>query len=163
MGTCQPKVVATRSAAIGAVFADLLIAGGDEKTGVASLSTSVLLRIFSFLPNADLCRVTETCRLWRDLGRHFYCWKDRSAGVVSDGEVREFMRLIAKSKVLKRSGFVQFGGYFKFDHNNESQVIAMWRRIVDLVQLNETKIVVSRDAGPSGGLQFSRFTMAQIQ
>jgi hypothetical protein len=153
-----------RTAAVHAVHPELLTAGAEGATLIGALSTSVLLRVFSWLPNGDLCRVMECCRLWHDLGRHSFSWKDRATGSVSIAEVKAWMREVAQSRVLERSGFRQISGLCQVGTAEDAvPIVAMWRRVVQLVALNETKIVVTRAGGQSGGLQYVKFSAAAPQ
>ncbi len=103
----------------------------------------------------------EACRLWHELGRHAFSWKDRAAGAVAEREVRQWMREVAQSRVLERSGFRQISGLFEVEGPERAeQTVALWRRVVQLVLLNETKIVVTRAGGAAGGLQYAKFSAA---
>ena len=151
----------TRVAAAHAVHPELLAPGAEGAASVASVSTSVLLRIFSWLPNGDLCRAMEACRLWHDMGRHSFSWKDRATCQVTVREVNAWMREVAQSRVLDRSGFRRISSLFEVQTpENAEQLVTLWKRVLQLVLQNETKIVVARAGGARGGLQYSKFSTA---
>jgi hypothetical protein len=69
---------------------------------------------------------------------------------------------IAASKVLVPSGFPEIVAFVSVNKDREDEVVAVWKRAIDLVLLNESKLVVSRaPLSSGGGLQFSKFTLKQ--
>ena len=148
------------------------------------LSTSVILRIFSFLPNRDLCAASQVCKLWKDLSHHSFCWKDRTAGPVHQREVKQWMNgmkicflfvfffflplkpfsrpEIASSKVLVPTGFNKIVAFLEVDKERDEQVVGLWKRALALIELNESKVVVTRaPVSSGGGMQFSKFSAAK--
>lgn len=122
----------------------------------SNLTTSLVLRIFSYLPNGDLVRAQLVCKLWAELGRHPFVWKARSAGQVEKRDVRAWMRLVAAQGLLKNSGFPRIAAYREVDCTAQDprSMISVWRQISHLAQLNETKLYVAR--AQEGELLFSR-------
>jgi F-box-like len=144
------------SSAAGPVHQGALTASESATFCATNLSTSLVLRIFSFLPNADLVRAQLVCKLWAELGRHPFVWKTRSAGQVEKRQVRAWMRQIAAQGVLKTSGFSRIAAYHEVDCTSQdaSGVISFWKNVSQLAQLNETKLYIAR--AQDGQLLFSR-------
>jgi hypothetical protein len=55
----------------------------SERCWISALSTSPILRIFSFLSNVDLAHARSVCKLWSTLGSHQYLWAGRTFGEVT--------------------------------------------------------------------------------
>lgn len=125
----------------------------DQQRDFLRLPTSVWLRVFDFLPNNDLLHAQEVCKLWKELGRHSFVWKGRSTGQVTKGQVAHFMKEVRQLGVLKDSGFSGISGYFEVDFAH-TDVASLWKRVIQLVLLNESKVKVWR--GPQGRLEFGR-------
>lgn len=145
------------SQAQGPVAAELLVP--VQGCPVASLPTSVVLRVFSFLPNVDLAHAQRTCLQWRDLGRHPWLWRERTTGVVAPRKVRAWMSTVARERLMGSSAFSRIGAFFCVDCNEQGApddraLVRLWKRVAALALLNETKLYVARAA--DGEMLYSR-------
>jgi hypothetical protein len=155
-------VAVARSPKTGSVPAELLAPSENASFNLSSVPTSFVLRVFTYLSNADLLRAQRVCRLWKNLGRHSFCWADRSAGGVSQQDVRLFLDEIRASRVLKPTGFPKIGGFFCVDSvgpNNDAATLKMWKKIFKLAQRNSEKVRCR--LGANGYLVFSSGNASQ--
>lgn len=150
-GTNVPAQLVARALEKGSV-PDSLLAVPEVSL---QLPSSVLLRVFSYLPNRDLVACQSVCKLWKALGRHEFCWADRSAGQVRRSEVEAFMSEVANAKVLVKSGFPKIAAYVEVDGQADGDVAGLWRKVIYYVSLNESKLAVRRTA--AGRLEFTKF------
>ncbi len=127
-----------------------------EKWCMASVPTSIVLRVMSYLPNSDLTQAQLVCKLWYELGRHPFIWRRRATGTVSRRTVKQWLHTVARDEQRARGarvvGCVEVN--CSRDAPDERALVSCWRKVVSLAQLNETKLYMGRTEG--GEVVYSR-------
>jgi GTPase SAR1 family protein len=124
------------------VHESLAIPSESPKFCASNLPTSVVLRVFSYLPNLDLARSQRVCRQWASLGRHEYLWNTRTAGSVPSRSVRTWLRQVGNIK------------YYSVSLNDDASMAKLWKRVAKCALLNESKMYIMRV--PEGEVLSSR-------
>ncbi len=60
------------------------------------------------------------------------------------------------------TGFNKIVAFLEVDKERDEQVVGLWKRALALIELNESKVVVTRaPVSSGGGMQFSKFSAAK--
>lgn len=151
-----PPPSAPISSACGPVHDAACVPSDHASWCLGNVPTSIVLRVMSYLPNADLMRAQLVCKLWYEMGRHPYVWRHRATGSVSRHAVNQWMRSVARDS--SHAGAARVAGFVMVncsrDAPDERALVAAWRRVVSLALLNETKLYLGRTEG--GEVVYSR-------
>ena len=149
--TNVPKHTVRRCDEKGTVPNELQVTVADDFE--FNLPSSIVLRIFDFLPNADLVKCQLVSKLFRELGRHSFVWRNRAAGSVRPEEVNAWLQDVYKQNLLEKSGFRRVA-YMELT-DSKADFVRVWKQTFKLVHENESKLIC--EAGPKGNLHFKKF------